>query len=391
MRRTLRLFLCLAVLFSALMIKAPAQAAVTMPADQAVATLAVTPVPGPCVDGVLPSGALSRMCIPSVGWNGDLVIFAHGYTAFNVPLDFQHLTTPDGMSVPNLVQNLGFAFATTSYRRNGLAILEGSDDVRELALAFRAAHGVPPHSYVVGVSEGGIITTLVSERWPNLFSGGLAGCGPNGDFRQQLNYYGDVRVLFDYFFPGVVPGSPISIPTEVINNWDSVYLPRIRAAIAADPAKAKQLVIASKAVVDFEDPAVVETTILRMMWYNVFATNDGVQQLGGNPLDNMTRIYTGSSNDTLLNQRVQRFRADAAALQKVKSYETTGRLSIPLVILHTTGDELIPYWHALLYKAKATFTGKGQVLLVPVPRQGHCNFTSVELMAAFGRLLFAAE
>jgi hypothetical protein len=34
-------------------------------------------IPLPCVDGDLPSGALSRICVP-LGWNGQLVVFAHG-------------------------------------------------------------------------------------------------------------------------------------------------------------------------------------------------------------------------------------------------------------------------------------------------------------------------
>ena len=40
-----------------------------------------------------------------------------------------------------------------------------------------------------------------------LFSSALAACAPIGSFRQQVNYLGDFRVLFDYYFPGVLPGS----------------------------------------------------------------------------------------------------------------------------------------------------------------------------------------
>src|SRR5688572_631167 len=82
------------------------------------------PIPGPCQPGVLPSGALSLICVPAVGWNGQLVAFAHGYVDVREPLDFQNLMLPDGTPLPLLVQSLGFAFATTSYRQNGLAILE---------------------------------------------------------------------------------------------------------------------------------------------------------------------------------------------------------------------------------------------------------------------------
>lgn len=373
MRIFLRVCVCLVVLAGGLFGAAPARAA--------------GPTPGPCVDGRLPSGALSRICIPASGWNGDLVIFAHGYIAFNQPLDFQHLITPDGTSVPTLVQSLGFAFATTSYRRNGLAILEGADDVRELARSFRAAYGTPRYTYLTGVSEGGIITALLAEQSPDLFSGGMAGCGPIGDFRQQLNYYGDTRVLFDYFFPGVLPGGATSIPAETIANWDSVYLPRVQAAMAANPGKARQLVIAARALVDPNDQAAVETTITRLLWYNVFATNDGIQQLGGNPFDNSSRIYIGSSNDLLLNARVKRYSASPTALQSVRRYETTGRLSVPLVTLHTTSDELIPYWHETAYIAKVSTSGNGSLVPVPIPRFGHCNFTSTELIGALATLV----
>ena len=41
------------------------------------------PQPGVCNDGVLPGGALSRICVPASGWNGDLVVWGHGYTAYN--------------------------------------------------------------------------------------------------------------------------------------------------------------------------------------------------------------------------------------------------------------------------------------------------------------------
>ena len=47
-------------------------------------------------------------------------------------------------------------FATTSYRQNGLTILEGVDDVRLLVDAFGPARRV----HVIGVSEGGLVATL---------------------------------------------------------------------------------------------------------------------------------------------------------------------------------------------------------------------------------------
>lgn len=343
-------------------------------------------VPGTCTEGTLPSGALSMYCVPSSGWNGELVLWAHGYIAFNEPLDFQHLDF-DGLYLPDLTQKLGFAFATTSYRQNGLAILEGTEDMRELVQSFPAATGVTPQRvYMLGASEGGIITALSIERYPQFYDGGLAMCGPIGNFRKQMNYWGDFRVLFDYFFPGIIPGSPVSIPPEVIANWSSVYVPAITSALEANPSAARQLIRTSKAPVDRSDPSTLTNTALNLLWYNVFATNDGVAKLGGNPYDNTTRWYYGSLNDIALNQHVQRIAADPAALQELQKYETSGLITRSLVTLHTTGDEIIPFWHQPLYALKVQ-PQNVKFASMPAFRYGHCNFRVSEALAAFGLLV----
>jgi pimeloyl-ACP methyl ester carboxylesterase len=339
----------------------------------------------PCVTGVLPGGALSLICVPPGGWNGDLVVYAHGYVAANQPLGFYNLDLPDGTSLPEIVLGLGYAFATTSYRQNGLTVLEGVEDIKQLVQAFPTVAGQTPNrTYLAGVSEGGLIATLLAERAPELFTGVLATCGPIGSFRSQINYFGDFRVLFDYFFPGAIPGSPIHIPDEVINNWEAVYAPAVAAQLAANPAATAQLRRTSKATLDPADPV---PGALQVLWYNVFATNDARDKLGGNPFDNRTRWYFGSSNDLRLNRRVQRFAADPAALAALQSYETSGALTVPLVTLHTTGDETIPFWHELLYLGKVRPSGNGSFLPIPIFRYGHCNFTADEVLAAFGLLV----
>jgi hypothetical protein len=115
--------------------------------------------------------------------------------------------------------------------------------------------------------------------------------------------------------------------------------------------------------------------------------NDAVAKLGGNPYDNRARWYSGSSNDLRLNLRVRRFSAAPAALAALKAYETTGNLSIPLVTLHTTRDEIAPIWHEVRYVLKHTRTARGVFLPIPVKRYGHCAFTAAEALAAFGILL----
>ena len=340
-------------------------------------------VPGPCVPGVLPHGALSLVCVPASGWNGDLVVYAHGYVAPGLPLDFYQTALPDGTPLPALVQSLGYAFATTSYRQNGLAILEGVDDIRELAAAFSATHQAPVRTYVAGLSEGGLVATLLAEQSPDLFTGVLASCAPIGSFLGQLEYVADFRVLFDYFFPGLLPASPILIPNDVMVNWQSHYVPAITAALAARPARTLELLRTAKASFDRAKPETAVTTTLDLLWYNVFGTNDAVAKLGGSPFGNRLKWYVGSSNDLLLNRRVQRFAASPAARKALHAYETSGQMGIPVVTLHTTSDDVVPFLHELAYLAKSDPVGRGKFLPVPILRYGHCNFTTNEVLGAF--------
>jgi pimeloyl-ACP methyl ester carboxylesterase len=350
-------------------------AAVLLP----VTASAQPPIPQGCTPGVL-GQALTLVCIPPAGWNGELVVLAPGYVPPNQPLGFYYLALPDGTLLPELVMGLGYAFATTSYRQNGLAILEGIDDIRALLGAFPSTG----RAHVAGVSEGGLVATLLAERWPELFESAFAACAPIGSFRAQLDSIGDFRVLFDYFFPGVIPGSPITIPDAVISNWDNVYVPRILLALATNPGRAAELMKVSRAAVDPANPATVARTAISLLRYNVLGANDATAKLGGNPFGNRFRLYFGSTNDLRLNLQVQRFTASPVARAALDRYETNGNLKIPLVTLHTTADELIPFWHELLYLPKVDLSDRGRFLPIPVFRYGHCNFTANEVVAAFG-------
>jgi pimeloyl-ACP methyl ester carboxylesterase len=371
MKRCARVFAGVVVLVALLVTSTPAQAQL--------------PPPGCGVPFPLPSGALALICVPET-WNGQLVVYAPGYTPPQLPLGFYQLSTPDGASLPLLVQSLGYAFATTSYRKNGLAILEGADDVRALVAAFPVATGrTPSRTHITGVSEGGLVATLLAERSPELFSSALAACAPIGSFRQQVNYVGDFRALFDYYFPGVLPGSPVDMPAaaglifDVAPDGVIPYKDRIAAALVANPAKALELMRVARVAYDPANLATVITSAVNLLRYNVVGTIDSQLVLGGNPYGNRTRWYFGSSNDLRLNLLVRRYSAAPAALAALAGYETDGDLSIPLVTIHTTADDVAPFAHELLYLPKVDLVGRGRFVPFPVFRYGHCNFTATEV------------
>ncbi len=349
-------------------------------------------------DALQQSGAIYRICMPGEGkYTGDLVIWAHGYVAFNEPL-----AIPEGqlcgslnnteVCIDELANMLGFGFATTSYATNGLAIVPGVDDVVELVQLFAARHGQPRRVYLVGASEGGIVTALGVERHPEVFDGGLSMCGPVGDFNLTTGYFGDFRVVFDYLFPGLVPGSATDIPPSLIAGWDDHWANVVRPAME-DPAnmkKIRQLLRVTGAPYLKWDFETVLTTIHDGLWYSVFAADDAIAKLGGQSFDNIEKVYRGSSDDTMLNLMVQRVAASPAALATVEQlYQTSGILERPLITLHTDKDQQIPYEHEILYRMKVLDEGSRAFHRnFKIKRYGHCAFNLGEVLVAFGVLVY---
>lgn len=355
------------------------------------------PAPLACEDGAQTSGATYRICMPAQ-WNGRLIVYAHGYVAPTRPVAIpeDQMTLPGGGSVDQIATNLGYAFATSGYSANGLAVLQGVADLVDVVNIFKAQKGAPDKVLLVGVSQGGIITTLAAERHPDVFAGGLAMCGPYGSFADQINYFGDFRVLFDYFFPNVMPPTPIDVPQSLLETWETSYYSNTVRPVITDTVnapKVDELLAVSGAPFDVAVASSKEKTIQSVLWYNVFATNDGKTKLGGQPYTNQNRTYSGSSDDTQVNATVNRFTADPPALDVLAAgYETSGKLTVPLITLHTTGDPVIPYWHATRYRGK-TIAANNIALHehIAVQRYGHCQFTSFEILAAFNRLVFLVD
>lgn len=382
--QTFYLFISSFVFFLSLFGKAPTAAAADWPAECQTGTL-------PGNDPRYPGDQQILTCIPAQ-WNGALILYAHGFVPVQDPiaLPLDELTLPDGRTVPEVILPLGFAFATSSYHKNGYAVEQGGADMTALLAHFKTL--VPADQlkkvYITGGSEGALIATMLLEQNPQSYSGGLALCGPIGGAPFQVQYLADFRVVFNYFFPGIFQTGQLDPGASAYQAWD-MDVDAITAAMTANPSATNQLFSVTHAATD---PAVPETrlkTALHLLFYYVWETHDLVQVSGGNPYDNRSRLYFGSANDFRLNTNVERFAADPAAAAYMRQfYQTTGRLARPLVTLHTTLDDLVPFVHETLYTLQALRAGRFQQLTpLSVNRYGHCNFTGEEIIGAFGVML----
>lgn len=348
-------------------------------------------------DGVQSSGSIYRICMPAAGqYNGILVIWAHGFQDAGTPVEIpeDQLCIGD-FCIPEVINGLGFGFATNSYAKTGMAIAQGKQDIIDLVSIYAARKGQPQKVFLVGASEGGIITALAVEQRPDLFAGGVAACGPVGNFPLQINYFGDARATFNYFFPGVIPGDPFDPHPALVQIWSDYYDLIVKPIVMSPESRARldEWVRVARLPYDADNYLeTVEQSVKDALRYSVVNLPDAVTTIGGFPFENRTRYYTGSSNDFLLNLLVPRRAASPAAVAMMNSpaYSTTGVLQRPLVTLHTLRDQQIPYWQEQLYQLKTLASGSflTRHVNIGVDRFEHCNFTTDEVLASFAIMLF---
>jgi pimeloyl-ACP methyl ester carboxylesterase len=346
-------------------------------------------------DGVQESGSIYRICMPELFYNGRLVIWAHGFQDAGTPVSIpeDQLCFAD-ICLPDLITSLGFAFATNSYSKTGLAVTQGMDDIRDLVDIFTAQKGAPEKVYLTGASEGGIITTLLTEQYPDVFDAGVAACGPIGSFRYQIDYFGDARVTFEAFWPGLIPGDPLHPSQDLIDMWSDYYETVVKPAVLADPVRLTEWARVARLPFDPDNyEETIEQSVRDVLRYSVVNLNDAVETIGGFPFGNMNRSYHGSDNDEWLNAIVTRVHADPRALAEMRqNYNTTGELESPLVTIHTTMDQQVPFRHEKMYIKRTYESGAFNVRheMFWYERYGHCNFTSDEALAAFFEMLTLA-
>ncbi len=346
-------------------------------------------------DGVQASGSIYRICLPPAAeYNGDLMIWAHGFQDAGTPVSIpEEQLNFGGILLNEIVNSLGFGFATNSYSKTGLAVQQGMDDILDLVNIYTAKYGAPQRVFLFGASEGGIITTLLVEQNSTVFNAGVAACGPLGSFPYQINYFADARVTFEVLFPGLIPGDMFDPPQAIVDNWANYYETVVKRVVfhPDNQNRLDQWVNVAKLPFDAADYLnTVGISARDVLRYNVVNSQDAIATLGGFPYDNSTKYYTGSANDVLFNLLVQRFNADPVAIQEMQdNYNTTGQLDIPLITIHTTSDQQVPYWHQQIYTLKTLASGDlgSNHIPIRVDRFEHCNFTLEEVITALFLML----
>ena len=318
------------------------------------------------------NGAKFRIDVPEA-WNGTLVMYCHGYNP--KPGNYDN---PKPNPVLETFLKQGYAVAQSGYAAGGWAIQEAVNDTEALRRYFGAKYGRPKETYVTGHSMGGFLTMTLMEMFPNVYDGGLPLCGPLAAaswFMERRVF--DLRVVFDYFLPDVLP-SPVKVPS------DYVMTPQGNATLMnlfeSKPQAAAALRRWSGIKTDKELAATAA--------FFTYILKDLQERSGGNPFDNRNTIYEGTEEDNALNDGVKRYAADPPAAEYVRRFYTpTGRIARHMLHLHTTYDPLVPSWTPNMYTKIVQDAGREELFAQRyVKRDGHCTMLPAEVERGFADL-----
>lgn len=318
-------------------------------------------------------GAPYRIEIPA-GWNGGLVMYAHGYESAGTPFEPM---LPRHADFRQAFTGRGFAFAQSWYRAQGWAVREGVDDTEALRRHFIARHGRPDSTFVTGNSMGGLITIATIEGNAEAYQGALPLCGILSPSLEWGRSMFDLLVSFDYLYPGVLTTSPrglVDLPGAPPPERD-----RINAAVRQNPAAAERLA---------NRFGLQPRSIPGLVWFFAIIFREMEARAGGNPFENRGTVYRGLGNDTASARGVRRYAADSAAVEYLRArYTPTGRITDPVLAVHTTYDATVAPEQMDRYRAIAQLAGTADRFAASyVIADGHCTYTPAQVGAAFDAL-----
>ena len=335
-------------------------------------------------------GGAYRIEIPDT-WNGELVLWAHGYVA-NAGAQGARLRVgvPGvGQGGSPLRQHLidgGFAWAASSYRCNGYVPGQGLLDTIALTDVFKRLNGAkaPQRVYLTGVSMGGHITLLGMQEFPTAFAGGLALCasGPG-----EMDFLTSVSAASE-----LISGVTV---TQATREQDVERLTGILGKPPDYTEKGRQLASIQVQISGGPRPFALDGLASRFIENAsaVAGRGDDIWNRVASNTDVTYHIDDGLGlSDGAINNSVRRKAADAEVRSIRGPYEEAipfdGRIERPVLTLHGSGDLYVPISLEQSLRRTVEKAGHSSWLVQRIVRSpGHCNFSGPEQADAFDGLV----
>jgi pimeloyl-ACP methyl ester carboxylesterase len=346
-------------------------------------------------------GAGYRIEVPE-HWNGELVVWAHGFAGFGLELTVQN------HPLRAYLLSKGYAWAASSYRRNDYDVKAGVADTHALTTLFNGIVSEPTRTYLTGASMGGHITASAIEQYPSAYDGAMPICGVLGDY-ELFDYFLDFNVAAQQLGTGS-SAFPVDPPTYI-----GTTVPAIKQALSggAWPAPVTLAAQQLKTLTMLRSGGIRPNFDSAWLFWNsipgsfsgqagnfLFDLGVGDGTLVGHPgvaVDNTDAVYqldidpALSADEIAFNQAIVRVASDPqgrrpAGMANIPVVKGTPR--IPVLTLHDLGDLFVPFKMEIDYAQRVAANGASdRVVQRAIRGVGHCDFTAQELTTAFEDLV----
>ncbi|MEM9654087.1 MAG: hypothetical protein AAGA65_18480 [Actinomycetota bacterium] len=328
-----------------------------------------------------------RIEVPA-DWNGDLVLWTHGYRGEGDRLFLNENEVPLRQW---LVEN-GYAWAASTYSENSYSVGNAVSDTRRLGSVFRNLIDRPNQVFITGASMGGHIAAASIERHPEYYDGAMPVCGVLGDFE-----------LFDYFLDFAMAAQQLGLGQSQFPAGDdflTVQTPAIKANLEGVPGGWPFVLNengeALKQLVELRSGGDRPNFDEAWAFWNstdfLFTLGVGDGTVGSGTkvvLDNRdvyyeTDLIPGPSNpiEEALNEDITRVAPDRQARRLSRgapSVALRGNITVPVLAMHNLGDLFVPYHNEIVYAEKVADQGRSDLLVQRAIRGvNHCGFSAAE-------------
>jgi pimeloyl-ACP methyl ester carboxylesterase len=370
--------------------------------------------------GTFPDGATYLIEVPR-DWNGTLLLFSHGYTTPGTPNP-----APDTGDLLTRLYLLSrnYALAGSSYAKTGWAIQDAFRDQIAVLDTFDSLLGHPSRTIAWGASMGGIISAGLMQNHPDRFSGAVPFCGVLAGSVGFWNEYLDAAFAFKTLLAPrsglkVVditdPLANLNIAETVLSNAQATPQGQARIALAAALVDSSGWIDPFSPQPKPTDYATLEAnqflSLQGFPFQLFFAFRAELEgRAGGNPSWNTGVDYASQLKLSVNYAEVQalykvanlsldadvkalnsaaRIAADPVAVNYLsQNIIFNGKLKVPVLSVHTTGDDIVTVQNEQAYAAVVHEAHDDPLLRETfVHRAGHCNFTSAETIAALQALI----
>jgi pimeloyl-ACP methyl ester carboxylesterase len=359
------------------------------------------------------------MQCPAGAWNGTLFLYSHGYVTPGSANPAEDVGDP---VTGAWMLSHGYALAGSSYASTGWAIQQALPDQISTLNVFDQTYGTPTQTIAWGHSLGGIITAGLVQQYPNRFKAALPMCGVLSGGVATWNTALDAEFAFQQLIDPSVSVVNIIDPTTNLTGAETAAAAaqqtpqgRARLALAAALGDTPGWFTPLSPEPASNDYAGQEAN--QFLWESqvtfpfVFDFRAELEaRAGGNPSWNtgvnyfsdlaksadyreVVALYKAaglSLNSDLqtLNHATRVSAKPSAVNYLARNISFDGKLSMPVLTMHTTGDGLVVPENEQAYSSVVDRAGDGRLLRqIFVQRAGHCAFTPAETITAAQVLL----